>query len=107
MCALRVHIKRTLLTIILRASVNIIFINITCIAYISTKIGVVKIWSLLLLSTKLKSNPSQKKKKKKVKVGQYKKGATGKGKLVFEKVCSFCPVSCDTRPTTIMICVQK
>ena len=112
MCALRVHIKRTLLTIILRASVNIIFINFTCIAYISTKIGVVKnmvsIITLKNISTKLKSKPSQKKKKlKKVKVGQYKKGAAGKGKLVFEKVCSFCPVSCDTRPTTIMICVQK
>ena len=70
----------------------------------------VSIITLKNISTKLKSNPSQKKKKKKkkkVKVGQYKKGAAGKGKLVFEKVCSFCPVSCDTRPTTIMICVQK
>ena len=60
------------------------------------------------ISTKLKSNPSQKKKKKwKVKVGQYKKGATGEGKLVFEKGCDFCPVSCDTGPTTIMTHVLK
>ena len=68
----------------------------------------VSIITLKNISTKLKSKPSQKKIKiKKVKVGQYKKGAAGKGKLVFEKVCIFCPVSCDTRPTTIMICVQK